>query len=566
MNILGIGGYSHDSAAALVCDGKLVAAVAEERLTRNKHQGGIPREAIRYCLETAGLQSGDIDHVGAYMRPGMRVAKRLGYRLKQFPRHPLYSTAYMGYELLHNAQYIRGLHGVGGTKTRLHYMEHHPAHVASSFLVSPFEDAALLSIDYIGEWTSTWAGKGCGVDIECIREVYYPHSLGVFYSAITDYLGFLRASDEYKVMGLASYGEPEFIDDFRSIVKEDPEQWYAMNLDWMSYHYAPGSRGGYFAKNFISRFGPPRQKDEPVEKRHENIAASAQLLLEETVIRIAEDLHEQTGSANLCLAGGVALNCAMNGRLLRETPFESIYIQPAAGDDGIAIGAAFQLHHQFTGKPRDFVMRDARLGPEFGDDAIEVALRDADVAYTIADNVEVETARYLAEGNIVGWYQGRMEFGPRSLGARSILADPTRKDMQDRLNELVKHREPFRPFAPSCLVEKAGEYFEGCEESPFMLFVYPVKPDKQDLLPAITHVDGTARVQTVSKDVNPRYYGLIEAFEKLRGVPIVVNTSFNVMGEPIVNTPEDAVRCFLGTGIDVLVMGNYIAVKQAEKA
>ncbi len=564
MNILGIGGYSHDSAAALVCDGKLVAAVAEERLTRNKHQGGIPHEAIRYCLETAGLQPGDIDHVGAYMKPVTRVVKRLGYRLKQIPAHPLYASAYMGYELLHNAQYMRGMRGVGGAKTQLHYMEHHPAHVASSFLVSPFDHAALLSIDYIGEWTSTWAGEGRGTDIACLREVHYPHSLGVFYSAITDYLGFLRASDEYKVMGLASYGEPEYIDAFRSIVKEDSEQWYAMDLSWMAYHYAPGSREGYFSSKFIDRFGPVRKKSEPVEKRHENIAASAQLLLEETVLRIAHDLHERTGSPNLCLAGGVALNCAMNGRLLRESPFENIYIQPAAGDDGIAIGAAFQLHHQFTGQPREFVMRDARLGPEFGDASIEAALRDADVAYTIAEDVESETAQYLADGNIVGWYQGRMEFGPRSLGARSILADPTRKDMQDRLNALVKHREPFRPFAPSCLVEKAGEYFDGCDESPFMLFVYPVKPDKQALLPAITHVDGTARVQTVSRDVNPRYYGLIEAFEKLRGVPVVVNTSFNVMGEPIVNTPEDAVRCFLGTGIDVLVMGNYIVVKETD--
>jgi carbamoyltransferase len=565
MNILGIGGYSHDSAAALVCDGKLVAAVAEERLTRNKHQGGIPHEAIRYCLETAGLQPGDIDHVGAYMRPGKRVAKRLGYRLKQVPAHPLYASAYMGYELLHNTQYMHGMRSVGGAKTQLHYMEHHPAHVASSFLVSPFDHAALLSIDYIGEWTSTWAGEGRGTDITCLHEVHYPHSLGVFYSAITDYLGFLRASDEYKVMGLASYGDPVYIDEFRSIVKEDSEQWYAMDLSWMAYHYAPGSREGYFSSKFIDRFGPLRKKDEPVEKRHENIAASAQLLLEETVLRIAKDLHDRTGSPNLCLAGGVALNCAMNGRLLRESPFENIYIQPAAGDDGIAIGAAYQLHHQFTGQPRDFVMRDARLGPEFDGASVEAALRDAEVAYTVAEDVETETAQYLADGNIVGWYQDRMEFGPRSLGARSILADPTRKDMQDRLNALVKHREPFRPFAPSCLVEKAGEYFEGCVDSPFMLFVYPVKPDKQVQLPAITHVDGTARVQTVSRDTNPRYYGLIEAFEKLRGVPVVVNTSFNVMGEPIVNTPEDAVRCFLGTGIDVLVMGNHIATKEADR-
>lgn len=559
MNILGIGGYSHDSAAALVCDGEIVAAVAEERLTRIKHQGGPPREAVKYCLDVAGLKPSDIQHLGCYMQPRRRVSKRWKYRLSQAVRSPLYSIAYMGYEVLHNLQFIRDMKSLCGPDTRLHYMEHHPAHVASSYYVSGFDEAALLSIDYIGEMTSTWAGVGRGNAIEPLHEIEYPHSLGVFYSAITDYLGFLRASDEYKVMGLASYGEPEYIEEFRELIREDGD-WYAMDLSWMVYHYLPGSKRGYFSDKFIKRFGPPRKKNEPVEKRHENIAASAQLLLEEHVLRMAGHLHSKTNAKNLCLAGGVALNCSMNGRLLRESPFENIYIQPAAGDDGIAIGAALQLHQHF-GDGKRFTLNDARLGPEYDNDAILRALDTMKQSYTTPQNLAAATAQHIADGKIVGWYQDRMEFGPRALGARSILADATNPEMKDRLNSVVKHREEFRPFAPSCLQEKAHEYFEDCTDSPFMLFVYPVIKEKREVLPAITHVDGTARVQTVTRDVNPRYYDVIAAFEQLKGVPVIVNTSFNVLGEPIVNTPEDAIRCFLGTSIDVLVIGDQIVEK-----
>jgi len=562
MNILGIGGYSHDSAAALVCDGELVAGVAEERLSRVKHQGGVPRLAIQYCLDTAGLTIDDIDHVGCYMRPIARAARRTAYRLTQLPRNPYYAAAYTGYELIHNAQYMRGMRSILGKNARLHYMEHHPAHAASAFLVSPFEEAALLSIDYIGEFTSTWAGVGRGTSITPLKSINYPHSLGVFYSAMTDYLGFLRASDEYKVMGLASYGEPEYYDEFKKIIRAKGDAWYAMDLSWMQYHYLPGSRHGYFSKKFIDRFGPPRKKSEPVEARHRNLAASAQLILEETVLRMVRHVHREAGSNNLCLAGGVALNCAMNGRLLREPASHEIYVQPASGDDGIAIGAAYQLHHQMTGSKRSFVMRDARIGPEYSNDDIRTFLDRAKIPYEIPHVLEDRAAQLIAEGNIVGWYQGRMEFGPRALGSRSILADPTRPEMKDLINKHVKHREEFRPFAPSCLAERASEFFEGCTDSPFMLFVYPVKKDKQELLPAITHVDGTARVQTVSDETHPRYYRLIQAFEKLRGVPVVLNTSFNVMGEPIVNTPEDAVRCFYSTGLDALAIGDYIVIKR----
>lgn len=562
MNILGIGGYSHDSAAVLVADGQLIAGVAEERLSRVKHQGGIPRRAVQYCLDVAGLTPDDVDHIGCYMRPGLRVARRLPYRLAQMFRSPVYSAGYMAYELAHNAQYAWGMHSLRGKRTRLHFMEHHPAHAASAFLVSPFDQAALLTIDYIGEWCVTWMGVGEGTRLTRIRSENYPNSLGVFYSALTDYLGFLRASDEYKVMGLASYGEPEFLDEFRTIIRPRADGDYHIDLSWFQCHYAPGSRIGYFSRRFIDRFGPPRRKGEPIEERHRNMAASAQAILEETALGIAARLHKETGLKKLCMAGGVALNCSMNGRLLRESPFDAIFVQPAAGDDGIAIGAAFQLHHQITGAPRGFVMRDARIGPEFTDDQIRAFLDLAKIPYETPSNVVQRAAQLIAEGHITGWFQGRMEFGPRALGSRSILADPTRPDMKDLINTYVKHREEFRPFAPSVLEEHAHEFFDGCDESPFMLFVHPVRPEKRAAVPAITHVDGTARVQTVSKDVNPLHYAVIEEFGRMRGVPLVLNTSFNVMGEPIVNSPADAIRCFYSTGMDALVIGPYVVTKR----
>ena len=562
MKVLGIGGYSHDSAAALVVDGQLLAAVAEERLTRVKHQGGVPHRAVQYCLEAAGLSLDEVDHIGCYMRPGLRMRRRLPYRLTQMLRSPFYSAGFMAYEAVHNALYVQGMRGLRGRGTQIHFMEHHPAHAASAFLVSPFDRAALLTIDYIGEWTATWTGVGEGTRIQGLDQVHYPHSLGVFYSAITDYLGFQRASDEYKVMGLASYGEPEYYDAFRELVRIRPDGHYDIDLSWTAWHYLPGSRCGYFAPKFLERFGPPRRKGEPIEERHKNLAASAQKILEEAVLSVAKRLQSETGEQCLCMAGGVALNCSMNGRLRRETAFEDIFVQPAAGDDGIAIGAAFQLYHQLSGAPRRFRMENVYLGPEYTNAEIKGFLDMAKIPYEQPACLEERTAQLLAEGLIVGWFQGRMEFGPRALGARSILADPTRPDMKDLLNHYVKHREDFRPFAPSVLEERAGEYFTGCVRSPFMLFVYPLEPDKRDQVPAITHTDGTARVQTVSEQRHARFYRLIQAFERIRGVPLLLNTSFNVMGEPIVNTPEDAVRCFYSTGMDALAIGDFVVRKR----
>lgn len=561
MNILGIGGYSHDSAAALLCDGHLIAAVAEERLTRVKHQGGIPRRAVAHCLREAGLNLDDVDHVCGYMQPGKRLRKRAPYRLRQMVKSPLYSAAYIGYELGHNAGYAAGLRSMCSAGAELHFMAHHPAHAASAFLVSAFDEAALLTIDYVGEWAATWMGVGRGTSIESLHEINYPHSLGVLYSAVTDYLGFERASDEYKVMGLAAYGEPEFLDTFRAIAPSAGNGAYTLDLSWLTCHYRPGTKHGYFSEKFTRACGPPRGKDEPIEDRHKAIAASVQRVLEEHVLRMANSLHQKTGMTNLCLAGGVALNCAMNGRLLRESPFEEIFIQPASGDDGIAIGAAFQQWHKRSGQPRAFEMTHAYWGPDYADEILEGTVRASGLPYRYTTSIEDETAKLLAEGKVVGWFQGRMEFGPRALGARSILADPTRPEMRDRVNRLVKHREDFRPFAPACLEDRAGEFFDGCTKAPFMLVVYPVRGAQRKRLPAITHVDGTARVQTVSRETNPRFYDLIQAFDALQGVPAVLNTSFNVMGEPIVNTPDEALRCFAGTGLDALAIGDYLVTK-----
>lgn len=562
MITLGIGGYSHDSAAAIVVDGEVVAAVAEERLSRVKHQGGVPHRAIQYCLETAGVSAKDVDHVGVYMRPGLRVSRRMLYRALNAWRHPLYSLGFMGYEVLHNAQYIYGMRRALPDAKQFHCMHHHPAHGASAFLVSPYDRAALLSIDYIGEWDCTWTGVGSDTHITPLRAAHYPNSLGVFYSALTDYLGFLRASDEYKVMGLAAYGEPEYYDDFAKIVRAGGDGWYRIDHSWTAWHYAAGSRTGYFSEKFLKRFGTARKKGEPVTKHHENIAASAQKVLEDRVLELCGWLRERTGEENLCFAGGVALNCAMNGRLLREGPFKNIWVQPAAGDDGIAIGAAMQLYHQQSGKPRAFQMRHAYLGPDTQtEEGISDFLTRTKTKAHRPEDLEGYVADLLAQGAIVGWYQGRMEFGPRALGSRSILADPTRADMKDLLNKYVKYREEFRPFAPIVIEEAAGDYFEGCDQSPFMLFVYNVPPEVRDRLPAITHVDGTARVQTVSRETSPRLYRLLERFAERRGVPVLVNTSFNVMGEPIVNTPSDALRCFASCGMDALVMEDWVIEK-----
>lgn len=615
MNILGIGGFSHDSAACLMQDGRIVSAVMEERLTRKKHQGGIPVKAVEWCLNSAGLTADDVDHIGFYMDWRKRMMRRLIYRSGQILRAPRYSLAYMLYEFAHNSEYLYGAYRLKGRNTRIHFLDHHHMHGASAFFASPYESAALLSIDYIGEWTSTWMGIGQGNEIRPIREIRYPQSLGVFYSAITDYLGFLRASDEYKVMGLASYGDPSrYIDAFRQIITTPVEGEYQIDLDYFQYQHVPGSRLGYFSDKFIREFGPPRKKNAPLEERHQDIAAAAQQILEETVLHLCRYLYEATGKTKrLCIGGGVGLNCSMNGRLLAESPFEEIYVQPAAGDDGIAIGAAYHLYHEVLGQPRVYRepvaisesedpvespsdeesstgpgtviapkpvenrkllpvgLDHVYLGPSYTNKEIEQALSISKVKHVRleGDKLCQVAAERIAQGQIVGWFQGAMEFGPRALGSRSILADPTRPEMKDVLNRWVKHREDFRPFAPAVCEENFGDFFEHPggpvdgvpSRFPFMLFVCPVRPEAQERIPAVTHIDGTARVQTVSREQNPLYYDLIRRFESIRGAPVIVNTSFNIRGEPIVCSPMDALKCFFTTGIDVLFMGEYMVHK-----
>jgi len=634
LNILGIGGFSHDSAACLMQDGRVVAAAMEERFTRKKHQGGMPVQAVRWCLESAGLTAEDLHHLGFYMNWKKRMLRRLAYRTASFLHSPRYSLAYILYEFAHNADYLHGAYRLKGRNTQIHFLDHHSMHASSAFFASPFEEAALLSIDYIGEWTSTWLGVGEGNRIRTLQEIHYPQSLGVFYSALTDYLGFQRANDEYKVMGLASYGDPErYIGTFRKMVAIEPEGEYRLDLDYFKYQYVPGSRLGYVSDKFIAELGPPRCKGEPIEQRHKDVAAAGQRVLEEVALHLSRHLYELSGhKKKLCIAGGVGLNCSMNGKLLSDSPFEEIYVQPAAGDDGIALGAVYHLYYEKFGHPRSFGevpplpnpppqrgegitdspspggrglggggpeqdeitsspspcgrglggggqahkdhpqdgLPHVYLGPSYDDKAIENILKISKLNYRQLDNVARTTAEWIHRGAIVGWFQGAMEFGPRALGARSILADPTRAEMKDILNQWVKHREDFRPFAPTVCEENFHEFFvhprpgpdgNGKVQSPFMLFVFPVREEARARIPAVTHVDGTARVQTLAREVNPLYYDLIREFETLSGVPVVLNTSFNIRGEPIVCSPQDALRCFFTTGIDVLVIGRFLVQK-----
>jgi carbamoyltransferase len=452
------------------------------------------------------------------------------------------------------------------------FVEHHRAHLASSFFVSPFEQAALLSVDGLGDFASGMWGAGRGNRIEVHGEVTFPHSLGFYYTAITQYLGFHVYGDEYKVMGLASYGQPEFLDLFRDIVRPHPKHGYRLGLEYfghqrggvdMTWAKGPPQISTLWSQKLARELGPARLPEEEIGERHRNVAASLQMRLEEVLFEMLRRLHEHTKLDDLCLAGGVAYNCAANGRILQETPFRRVYVPPAPGDSGLAVGAPLWVWHQQQGHPREFVMQRADWGPEYPETEMRVALDVKGVDYRkldAEDDLCRETAKLIADGNVVGWFQGRMEFGPRALGNRSILADPRRADMKDILNRRIKYRESFRPFAPSILAERQGDYFEETNPSPFMSFAFPVKPNKRAVIPAVTHVDGTARLQTVTNGASPLYHRLISSFETLTGVPAVLNTSFNE-NEPIVNRPEEAVDCFLRTHMDALVMGPFVAQK-----
>ena len=570
MYILGINAYHGDAAACIVKDGQLIAAAEEERFNRKKHCAGFPALAIRYCLEAAGISLDQVDHIGISRDPSAHLHKKILFSLTK-----LTNLSGLIAARLANAAKIRDLRqelekvlGVAPSeKVQFHNVEHHKAHMASCFFVSPFERAAILSIDGFGDFISTMWGTGQGNRIDVLGQVEYPHSAGAVYTATTQYLGFTKYGDEGKVMGLAPYGRPRYLSEFRDIIRTDNGDGFKLNLDYFLHHsegvemtWEDGSPtiGRMFSDRFIDTFGPARS-GEPISARQEDIAASLQARLEEVAFHILNQLYERTRLNQLCLAGGVALNSVMNGKIPLRTPFKEVFVQPAAGDSGTAVGVCYYIHNMILHLPRSFVMGQPYTGPEFGEGQIEQVLNRSGLGHRKLTDSELTkvAAQTIADGKIVGWFQGRMEFGPRALGNRSIVVDPRRSEMKDILNARIKKREPFRPFAPSILEERVGEYFEQTHPSPTMLMVYQVKKDKQSVIPAVTHVDGSGRLQTVSRETNPRYYQLISDFEKLTNVPVVLNTSFNE-DEPIVCTPEEAVNCFQRTRMDVLFLGNYM--------
>ncbi len=549
-------------------DGELVSAAEEERFNRVKHCAGFPALAAAWCLADAGLTVDDLDHVAVSRDP----KANLGRKLLRTIRHGA-SARYLK-SRLDNAARIRDVGsalteslGVESLRAQVHNVEHHQAHVASAFFVSPFEDAAILSVDGFGDFASTMLAVGHGNRFEVLERVLYPHSLGIFYTAVTQWLGFPHYGDEGKVMGLAPYGKPVYVAKLRELVRLDGPL-FTLGLDYFTHdkegvdmNWDDGSPtiGRIYSDRLIELFGAAREPDGEITALYNDVAASLQAMLEEAYLHILGTLWEQTHIPNLCLAGGVALNAVANGRILPETPFEELYVQPAAGDSGTAVGAAFYVWNQVLRKPRGFVMEHAFTGPQFTDVEIESALTAAGLhGDRLDDDALFSTvAESIADGNVVGWFQGRMEFGPRALGHRSIVTDPRRTDMKDILNARIKHREPFRPFAPSILAEKTGEWFDQSYPSPFMVLVYKTLTDKRDKIPAVNHIDDTGRVQSVDARVQPRYHRLISEFEQRTGVPVLLNTSFNE-NEPIVMSPADAVDTFQKTRMDLLVLGNHV--------
>ncbi len=584
--ILGISAFYHDSAAALLKNGDIVAAVSEDRFTRKKGDATFPHRAVEFCLKQAGIGVGDLAAVGFYDKPLLKFERILETYLGVVPAG-FRSFLMAGPLWIKDKLYIdRQLHEELGYTGQIYYCEHHESHAASAYFPSPFEEAAVLTMDGVGEWATASIGHGKGNNLEILDELHWPDSLGLLYSAFTYYTGFKVNSGEYKVMGLAPYGEPKYVD---LIYKElmDLKDDGSFRLNQKYFEYLTGLTMTNDA--FSTLFGaPPRQPESKLTQREMDLARSVQVVCEEIMLRMARTAHKRTGSANLCLAGGVALNCVGNGRLLREGPFTNLWIQPAAGDAGGALGVAQLIHYREHKAPRVVVpgrdsMQGSYLGPAFPPEEIETYLKSVGAKYERVDDPEQfdRVAGYLADEKIIGWFNGRMEFGPRSLGARSILGDPRSPKMQAAMNLKIKFRESFRPFAPSVLRERVADYFELDTDSPYMLLVAPVKKERcipltdeqhklwgidklnvpRSDLPAITHIDYSARVQTVTKEANGRYYDLLKAFDRKTGCAVLVNTSFNVRGEPIVCTPEDAYRCFMRTHIDVLVLGPFVLEK-----
>jgi carbamoyltransferase len=578
MNVIGLNAYHGDVSAALVRDGQLIAAVEEERFRRIKHVAGFPSQAIVECLRLGGLRAADVDLFAISRDPRAHLWRKALFLARRRPRGTVGDRARNAVRI--NALPATLADSIGldpaVVRPRTRFVEHHPAHPASAAFVSPFDRAAVCAIDGFGDFVSTSWGRIEGSSLHVDGREFFPHSLGLLYLAVTQYLGFPHYGDEFKVMGLAPYGEPRFVEPMRSLVRLERDGRFTLDLSYFS-HWSDGvqmtwdegapSIGRVFTPKLEALLGPARRADEPLTPTHEAIAASLQVVFEDAVMHVLRHVHARTGASALCLAGGCAMNSVANGKIRERTGFTDVFIQPAAGDNGTALGAAFHAWHAASpGASRAFVMRHGYWGPEFADADIAAALdaRTADLAAQCCTRHEWEdeaslddwTAAQIADGKVVGWYQGRMEWGARALGNRSIVADPRRSDMRDIINTRIKFRERFRPFAPSVLEEALAEFFDGAVADPFMLQVYPVRADKRSIVPAITHVDGSGRLQTVSEASNRRYWQLIKAFQRRTGVPMLLNTSFNE-NEPIVLRPEQALDCFLRTHMDVLVMGRH---------
>lgn len=596
MKILGISAYYHDSAAALIIDGNIVAAAQEERFTRKKHDAQFPLNAINFCLQQSHISAAELDYVAFYDKPFLKFERLLETYLAFAPRGfssfrrslPVWIKEKLFQKNL-IANELKNLDLTIDWSKRLLFSEHHLSHAASAFFPSPFKQAAVLTMDGVGEWTTTSLALGNNHQLEIIKEIHFPHSLGLFYSAFTYYTGFKVNSGEYKVMGLAPYGEPKYVELIKRHlidIKEDGS--FHLNLEYFNYCVGLTMTNERFDALFG---GPPRKPEDKLTQREMDLAASIQSVTEEVVLKLADSIAKETGEKNLCLAGGVALNCVVNGKLLKKKYYDRLWLQPAAGDAGGSLGAALAAYHLHRNQPRHISssmdsMHGGYLGPAFEQAEIEKRLTNAGAVFDVLDDKEVieVCAHALAEGKALGWHQGRMEFGPRALGGRSILADPRSPHMQKMLNLKVKFRESFRPFAPSVLREDIAEWFDLDDDSPYMLLVADIAPqhqtdvtnEQQNLfgieklntvrssIPAVTHVDYSARIQTVHKETNPRYHALISSFKRLTGCPMVVNTSFNIRGEPIVCTPEDSFRCFMGTDLDVLAVGNCILKKELQ--
>lgn len=592
MHILGISCYYHDAAAALLEDGKLVAAAEEERFTRIKHDFDFPERAIRFCLDRAGILGKDLDYVVFYEKPFQKFERILMTTFQGFPRSwKVFREAMIAWlaDKLWVKSLIKEKLGIGND--RILFNDHHLSHAASAFFCSPFKEAAILTIDGVGEWTTATMGIGKGTDIKLLKQIKFPHSLGLLYSAFTAFLGFEVNEGEYKVMGMAPYGKPRYLDKiYDKLIRVASDGSFWIDMDYFSYHYSdektfnpkfenlfgePRQRESHFftsGTRYPSYFGPKPPDYESLCRRNEyyaDIAASIQRVTEEIMLKLAGALYDETGLRKICLAGGVGLNSVANGRILRETPFDGVFVQPAAGDSGGALGAALYAWHSLLGNPRDFILEHAYWGQDYSGGEIRAFLDQNNISYDLiadddklVDNVVDE----LSKGKVVGWFQGRFEWGPRALGNRSILADPRSEEMKDLVNVKIKFREPFRPFAPVILEDRVGEFFEGDNiavqyPARYMLLVLPLKSDKADKIGAVNHL-GTGRLQTIREEWNPRYYQVVKRFGQATGVPVLLNTSFNLRGEPIVNTPANAYNTFSKSGIDVLVLENFLIRKE----